>query len=140
VRGGHVTPAVVRAESWLAIAAGARGLGFFPNEWTTENAEAVKEVTTSVAAIAPALLAPAVTARADAPLRVAAHTLNGAVYVVAVNPTRRLVRARIDVPVLGTRRASILAGGSVTARDGSFVDALPGLVARLYVAAPPSPE
>jgi hypothetical protein len=138
-RGGRVTPAVIRAESWLAIAAGARGLGFFPNEWTPENAAAVSDVTSTIDAIAPALLAPAVAASADAPLRVAAHMLNGAVYVVVVNPTRRAVHAHVAVPALGNAHAQVVGGGSVAARGGSFSDSFPALAARVYIAPPASP-
>lgn len=138
-RGGRVTPAVIRAESWLAVAAGARGLGFFPNEWTPENAAAVRDVTSTIDAVAPALLTPPAGASADAPVRAAAHTLNGAVYVVAVNPTRRTVRARVTVPALRDARAQALGGGTVVAHRGSFADTFAPLAARVYVAAPPTP-
>ena len=44
-----VTPATVRAESWLAIAGGAKGLGFFPPAaWTGDVGEAIAEVTSTV--------------------------------------------------------------------------------------------
>src|SRR5205085_9108336 len=36
-----VTPQTLRAESWLAIAGGARGLGFFPVGWTGDIGEAI---------------------------------------------------------------------------------------------------
>ena len=39
-----VTPAIDRAESWLAIAGGAHGLGFWPAQWPSANARAIAGV------------------------------------------------------------------------------------------------
>src|SRR5581483_2345165 len=50
-----ITPATLRAESWLAIAAGASGLGFFPADWTGVVGDAVRQVATEVKALQPAL-------------------------------------------------------------------------------------
>jgi hypothetical protein len=135
-RGGVVTPAVVRAESWLAVAGGAHGLGFFPGEWTPQNAAAVASVTSVVNAIAPALLAPPIAATAPAPLRVAAFGLNDAVYVIAVNPTRRAVRAQLRVPAIGDRTLTRLGTGSVAAHGGIVSETFGPLAASVYVAAP----
>ena len=50
-----VTPQTVRAESWLAIAGGAKGLGFFPPAaWTGDVGEAIAEVTERVRQLGPA--------------------------------------------------------------------------------------
>src|SRR5207253_6817389 len=109
---------------------------FFPGEWTAANAAAVAAVTADVKAIAPALLAPPTPASANAPLRVAAHVLEGAVYVVAVNPTRRPVQARIAVGALGDRALQVLGGGTLRARGGVLSDTLAPLGTRVYVAPP----
>src|SRR5207245_5980704 len=46
-----VTPATVRAESWLAIAGGAHGLGFFPPDWDQRVGGAIAGVGAQVASI-----------------------------------------------------------------------------------------
>jgi len=135
-RGGVVTPKVIRAESWLAVAGGAHGLGFFPGEWTPANAAAVAAVTADVKAIAPALLGASTPASANAPLRVAAHVLEDAVYVVAVNPTRRPVQARIAVGALGDREVQMLGGGTLRAHGGVLTETIAPLGTRVYIAPP----
>src|SRR5205085_11128448 len=85
-----VTPATVRAESLLAIAGGARGLGFFPAQWSPAIGQAIAAVTRDVKALGPALLqtdAPAEPSPAS--IRATARSYGGALYVVAVNPSRR---------------------------------------------------
>lgn len=133
-----ITPAVVRAESWLAIAGGADGLGFFPGEWTPAIAAAIRSVTDQVKAIAPALLAPPVAAgSAGSGMRVAAHALDGALYVIAVNPTRSGAAATVRVAGLGERSLQPLDGGSVLTAQGDAVRiVLPPLGAAVYVAPP----
>jgi hypothetical protein len=135
-RGGVVTPKVIRAESWLAVAGGAHGLGFFPGEWTPANAAAVASVGADLKAIAPALLAPSSPASANAPLRVTAHVLEDAVYVVVVNPSRVPVRARVAVGALGDRTVQVLGGGALRAHGGVLSETLAPLAARIYVAPP----
>ena len=100
-----VTPEIVRVESWLAIAGGAHGLGFFPFSWDAAVGTAVVDVMHTVKAIAPALLSPALptTAAAGSPVRAAARELNGAFYIILANPTRHAVAAKVAVTGLGTR-------------------------------------
>jgi hypothetical protein len=132
------TPATVRAETWLAIAGGARGIGFFPGEWTPPIGAEIARLTRELKAVAPALVtaAPAA-ASAPAPLRVAAWTLNGAAYVVVANPTRRAVRTTIHVGGLGGRTLRPAGGGSALAATGDTVTTTFGpLAADVYVAAP----
>ena len=52
------TPAVVRAETWLAIAGGARGIGYFPDWWEEDIRNEVRLVNREILALAPALLSP----------------------------------------------------------------------------------
>src|SRR5207253_7983137 len=136
-RGGVVTPTVIRAESWLAVAAGAHGLGFFPGEWTPANAAAVAAVTGEVKAVAPALVQPTVPAAADPPLRVAAHSLADALYVVAVNPTRRTLAVAIRLPELHGRTLRPLGlAPPLQTRGDTATGRFPPLGAGVYVAAP----
>jgi hypothetical protein len=133
----HVSPEVLRAESWLAIAGGARGLGFFPIGWTGDVGEAIRNVALDVQALGPALLAASAPASADAPVMVGARRLGGALYVVAVNPTYADATASIRVPGLGGRALQVLdEGRTVTSQGDGFTDSFAPLAVHLYVAAP----
>ena len=87
------TPTVVRAETWLAIAGGARGIGYFPDWWEESIRNEVRLVNREILALAPALLAPVAKANwsTENPVRIGARRYNGATYVIAVNTstTRR---------------------------------------------------
>ena len=51
------TPLTIRAETWLAIAGGARGIGYFPDHWQPPVAHAITQLNTEISALGPALLA-----------------------------------------------------------------------------------
>jgi hypothetical protein len=133
-----VTPETVRAESWLAVAGGARGLGFFPIGWTGDIGEAILGVARDVQAIGPALLAPdAPVSITDGPVKVGARSYNGALYVIAVNSGYSAAAATIAVPGLNGRPLTVLDEARQVASDGdSFHDAFAPLAVHLYVAAP----
>jgi hypothetical protein len=133
----RVTPTTVRAESWLAVAGGARGLGFFPADWPPDVTPGIAAVARETTALAAALLAPDAPASATAPVVAAARTLHGALYVIAVNPTRRAVRATITAPGLAGRTLGVLGEGRSVASSGdSLADDFAPLAVHLYVAAP----
>jgi hypothetical protein len=134
----EITPATIRAESWLAIAGGARGLGFFPGDWGTEVGGAIAGVAARVRQLGPALFRPALPVDVDAPLvRASARELNGALYVIAVNAGLTPVQARLVQPALSDRPVRV-AGSERTlvAQSGALEDVLPPLAVRIYVAAP----
>jgi hypothetical protein len=134
------SPALVRAETWLAIAGGARGIGWFPGVWSEPVAAEIRRLSQEIASLAPALLgddAEAVVAPADSPVRAGARISNGATYVIAVNSWTTPATARIRVP--GLESGSVRVFGemrTLKVKDGSFVDSFRGLRARVYVAAP----
>ena len=133
----RVTAATVRAESWLSVAGGARGIGFFPAGWPAETIPGVAGVAKEVTALGAALTAPDAPASATGPVIAAARILNGALYVIAVNPTRKAVRATITAPGLAGRRPVVLGEDRTVASTGdSIVDAFAPLAVHLYVAAP----
>jgi hypothetical protein len=133
----RVTPATVRAESWLAVAGGANGLGFFPADWPAEVTPGIVTVANEVSALAAALLTPALPASATAPVIAAARALNGALYVIAVNPTRAPVHATIHTPGLAGRPAGVLGEGRTVAGAGdALTDDFTPLGVHLYVVAP----
>ena len=133
----RVTPATVRAESWLAVAGGARGIGFFPADWDPAVTPGIAAVSREVTALAAALLAPDAAVSTGAPLVASARSLNGALYVLAVNPTRSLVHARLSAPELGGRPLAVVGERRVVTSSGdSFADAFAPLAVHLYVAGP----
>jgi hypothetical protein len=133
----HVSPEVLRAESWLAIAGGARGLGFFPIGWTGDIGEAIQKVAQDVQALGPALLAADAPASSSSIVKVGARSLGGALYVFAVNPTYTSASATIAVPGLGGRTLQVYGEGrSVTPKGDSFSDSFGPLAVHLYIAAP----
>jgi hypothetical protein len=132
------TPETVRAETWLAIAAGAHGIGYFPNDWSPEVAAEIAREKREIETLVPALTQPALDAHASgSSVRVGARELNGAVYVIVVNASRSPASETIVVPALGDRTLLTLDGtGSVSASAGSFTDSLGPLEVHLYVAPP----
>jgi hypothetical protein len=132
-----VTPEVLRAESWLAIAGGARGLGFFPIGWTGEIGAAIQKVAQDVQALGPALLATDADISADGPVKVGARRLGGALYVIAVNPSYAPASATIVLKGLDGRPLQVLdEGRSVTPKGDAFTDGFAPLAVHLYVAPP----
>jgi hypothetical protein len=124
-----VTNATIRAESWLALAGGAHGLGFFPNDWNEQTGEAIAAVAARVHQLEPALLAPAepVQIESSSPdVRASARTYHGARYVIAINAGT--TPASVTVPELGA--------GAIVLGDPGTV--LPPLGVRIYVVPPRS--
>jgi hypothetical protein len=133
-----VTPAALRAETLLAVAGGAHGIGFFPPEWDASLSPAITQLTRELDALAPALLLPPTTASSSAPLVLRAWNRHGALYVVAVNPSvRASFTGRIAVRGLGSRALTVLdEGRTVQAHADAFDDAFGPLAAHLYVVPP----
>lgn len=133
------TPATVGAETWLSIAGGANAVGYFPNHWSPGIGVEISRTNRQIKALTQALLAPTAPAASDSgTVRLAAHTLNGALYVIAVNTSSTTVTARIDVDGINGRSATVLggAGPAVAADDKGFSDTFGPLAARVYVIPP----
>jgi hypothetical protein len=134
------TPATVRAETWLAVAGGARGIGWFPAHWQPAIAAEVARLGVELSALAPALLAdeiPVVT-RPASPVKAGGRRLNGAVYVVAVNSSFRPAAAAVTVPGLLSGHARVFREArSVPVRNGTIRERFAPLAARIYVVPPP---
>jgi len=132
-----VTPATVRAESWLALVGGAHGLGFFPIGWGGDVSGALAQMGRDVQRLGPVLLAPDAPVSADAPIDAAARSYGGAFYVFAVNPTYAPVSATIRAPGLDGRPLQALdENRTVTPKNGAFTDDFAPLAVHLYLAAP----
>jgi len=137
------SPAIVRAETWLAIAGGARGIGWFPDNWKQAVRTEITTLSTEIRSLAPALLGPETTVSVGAPSKVLAggRTWHGATYVIAVNPTFARVGATIRVPALGPGRQELRVWGEnrvLAETDGVLSDRFRGLQAHIYIL-PPSP-
>jgi hypothetical protein len=143
--GRGVTAAEVRAEVWLAIANGATAIGYFTHSWIPSYSQfrvsaavqrQMRATNRQITALAPALLGSATGRTCPAPLACKATVLRGARYLLAVNPTRSAVRARLG---LSGASGSVRVYGSskrLAVSGGGFSDTLPALGARIYVAPP----
>jgi hypothetical protein len=129
-----VTPATIRVESWLAIAAGAHGLAFFPPDWHAPTGPAIRGITRRIRQLEPALLQPTipVTVTGSPDVRAAARTLHGAVYLIAVNPATSPATVELAADALGDRR---YADGLHTSR-GKATLTLPSRSVRIAVSPP----
>jgi glycosyl hydrolase family 42 (putative beta-galactosidase) len=133
------TPAVVRAETWLAIAGGAKGIGYFPDWWEETVRSEVRQTNREILALAPALLSSVAktTWSAEGPVRVGARRHNGALYVIAANSSTSDANVSFSVPGLGGRALRVFRDGRTVKPLGDLVtDKLPGLGVAVYVVPP----
>jgi hypothetical protein len=134
------TPATVRAEAWLSIAGGATGVGYFPNHWSGPIGQEIARTNREIKALSQALLGPSIQATSDTgTVRVSARSLNGALYVIAVNTSSSALQAKISVEGIAGRSAAVLGGGggpAVASDDQGFSDSFGPLAARVYVIPP----
>lgn len=135
-----VTPGTIRVESWLAIAGGARGLGFFPSDWGATVGRTIRGIAARIHQIGPALFRPPLPVRIDfgtSFVRASARELNGALYVIAVNAGRSATPVRFDVPGLDGRTLAIAGSTKVIHTHGDVLLAtLPAMSAYVLVAPP----
>jgi hypothetical protein len=132
------TTATVRAETWLAVAGGADGIGYFPNHWKDDIGAEIARTNRQIQALAPALLSPQVPATSDtAVVKVSARTLNGALYAIAVNTGYETVQAKLSVTGIAGRSATVLGEGTVVGSDDTgFTDTFGPLAAKVYIIPP----
>jgi hypothetical protein len=131
--------ATVRAESWLAVAGGANGLGFFPYYFPPDVALEIRGIADVVRDLRDVLLAPRAPASASsrgAAVKVGARAHGGHLTVIAVNSSDNEVRATIRVPGLAGRTLTVYGQPRTIAPDGDvFADAFPPLAAWIYTTA-----
>ena len=134
------TPQTVIAESWLSIAAGARGIGYFPGVWSAPIQAAINQVDRDIVALTPALLDQTSigSANSASSVLVGVRKHLGATYVIAVNPTTTTKsQVHISVAGLASRNLQVFdENRTVAAQGDQIVDDFPPLTARIYIAAP----
>jgi hypothetical protein len=146
-----ITPAIVNAETWLALAGGACGIGYFTNSWTGplwnrwELDPGVEEALPGIVARAQGL-APAlcdgtygdVVVPWNSTVVASSRELNGALYVIAVNGSPTAANVPFSVPGLDGRQLTVL-GEDRTIKPVKkliFRDRFAPFGVHIYVAAP----
>lgn len=130
-----VTPATIRVESWLAIAGGATGLGFFPEPWSAATGNVIRGIAAHVRQLLPALVQPPlpVSVSPAAPsVRASARADGGALYLLVVNAGTARATVTLRAPQLGGRTFV----SDERARGGALELTLPPLTARVLVSPP----
>jgi hypothetical protein len=138
--GEHLRPdaETVRAETWLAIAGGADGIGYFPNNWSDEVGLELGRTNRQIDELAAAILADPITTKSDIDsVRVGARVLNGATYIIAVNTSKETIEAKIEVPEMDGRALDVVDEQRQLPSSGdTFSDDFAPLAVHLYVAPP----
>jgi len=146
-----ITPAIVNAETWLALAGGACGIGYFTNSWTGPLwnrwdfdpgvEEALPAIVSRVQGLAPALCDGTygdVVTPWDGTVVASSRELNGALYVIAVNGSPTATNVPFRVPGLGGRLLTVLGEGRTIkpVKKLIFRDSFEPYGVHIYVAAP----
>lgn len=148
----QITPRVVNAESWLAITGGASGIGYFTNSWTGDLwnrwdfdpgvEEQIAKTVAGVQRLAPALCAAYgnVVVPWDGSVAASSRTLNGALYVIAVNASDKPTRVPFRVDALAGRVLTVLDEERTIKplKKVYFRDSFTPYQVHVYVAAPVS--
>jgi len=144
--GFQITPEQLNAETWLAIAGGARGIGFFTHSLappqsalnvTPQVQHAIKRFSALAAAVRPGLLGSSLPASSNRPeIKLAARRGEGQTYIFAVNALSRVVPAEIHVPKLANGTLRVFGEKrTVLVHGHGFSDSFGPLAVHVYVKA-----
>jgi hypothetical protein len=144
--GFQMTPDELKAEVWLAIIGGARGIGFFTHTWTPDEhafdvappvQKAMRWVAQLISDVRPGLLGETVLSGSNSsPVKVLARTGGKRTYVFAANASRGPIKVQLHVPQIRDGALRVYGEGrSVDVRDHRFVDTFKPLETRVYVQA-----
>jgi hypothetical protein len=142
--GFAMRPAELTAEAWLAVAGGARGIGFFTHTWTpTHNAfdvapgvqRALAHFAQLASAVKPGLVGKTIlSGSTSAAVKLVARKGDGRTYVFAVNSGDAPVTAQLHVPRLRAGRLTVFGEKrTVTVVKDRFVDRFQPLAVHVYV-------
>jgi hypothetical protein len=108
--GFSMTPAELKAEVWLAVAGGARGIGYFTHTWSPAHRafdvspplrHSMWEINSVLSGVKPGLIGETVISAADSSaIKLVARSGGGKTYVFAVNHERAPLAAQLRVPAL----------------------------------------
>jgi hypothetical protein len=147
----QVTPQIVNAETWLAIAGGACGIGYFTNGWTGElwnrwdlapgvEAQLARTIA-QIHALAPMLAGEygEVTVPWDTSVAASSRSLNGALYVIAVNSSDQPTTIPFRVDALAGRALEVLSESRTIkpVKKVYFRDSFEPFQVHIYVVPPP---
>jgi hypothetical protein len=143
--GFAMTRLQLRAEIWLAVAGGARGIGFFTHTWNPDHKaldvspaieHELRRQTTLLSALQPGLVgAPSPSTADSGAIKVIARTTPSAVYVFAVNSGNAYVKAQLHVPAAPDTGTMRVFGEQRDVRVDAhnFVDTFSPLAVHVYV-------
>jgi hypothetical protein len=142
--GFRMKPQELRAEVFLAIAGGARGIGYFTHTWTPKHRafdvdgaieRELRRTNATLEALTPALLGKTRESDADShAIKLVARRAGNHTYVLAVNSLRQHVRAQLHVPSVATGRIGVFGERrSLTVGHDRFSDTFAPLAVHVYV-------
>jgi hypothetical protein len=148
--GFQMTAAELRAEVWLAIAGGARGIGYFTHTWTPDHhsfdvrqpvAHQMARTNELIAAVHPALVGRTVASGVNSSaVKVLARRAGSTTYVIAVSTARTPIRIRYDVPALRNGVVGVFGEHrSLSVSEGRVDDGFGPLAVHIYVQRPKRP-
>lgn len=152
----RITPAIARAEAWLAVAGGATGLGWFTHTWdpgdpTAAGGYKAYDVGPEISAemvrtdaqlkeLAPALTSTSINTSTDAPLASGGRIFARVRYAITVNASAETVKGSVKVAGLGTQPVNALwEGRTLISRDGAIADTWGPHAVHVYAASPTTP-
>jgi hypothetical protein len=139
-----MTGAELRAETWLAIVGGARGIGFFTHTWSpNENAfdvsptlqKTMKWLTSLITSVHVGLLGDTVISGSNSgAIKALARVGGRQTFVFAVNAQRGPIHAQINVPNLRDGALRVYGEGrAVAVHNHRLVDTFQPLAVHIYV-------
>jgi len=144
-KGRGVQPEELRAEVWMAIANGAKAIGYFTHSWTPSYSQfrvapdvqaEMKRTDAEITALAPAILAPSAPLQmriGDARVDAIARRYAGKTYVFAVNVARTAAGVTFSSPAFHGSASVYGENRSVPVSGGRFQDGFGPLAVHVYV-------
>jgi hypothetical protein len=145
--GFKMTVAQLRAEVWLAIAGGARGIGYFTHTWNPDHkafdvqpalAHQMARTNALIAAVRPALVGQTIPSSVNTTsVKVLARRAGNTTYVIAVNAQSAPIRMQFRVPALRTGHIRVFGEGrTLPVSKGRVDDGFGPLAVHVYVQPP----
>jgi hypothetical protein len=142
--GFQMTPAELRAETWLSIVGGARGVGYFTHTWAPDHREfdvspqlqaTIARISQRIAMVRPGLLGTTIGSDSNSgAIKVLARTSGDRIYVFAVNGNPGGLSAKLHIPALRDGPLNVLGEDrTVMVRDHRFDERFRALGVHVYV-------